>query len=66
LQANDEKKPQQYQIVGVDEANITKGKISFLSPLARLLMHKKVGNKAVLKLGARNRVFEVLKVEYVL
>jgi len=33
----------QYQIVGVDEANIMKGKISFLSPLSKVLMNKKVG-----------------------
>jgi transcription elongation factor GreB len=33
----------QYQIVGVDEANITKGKISFLSPLSKVLMNKKAG-----------------------
>ena len=33
-----------YQIVGVDESNITKGKISFLSPLSKTLMNKKVGD----------------------
>lgn len=33
-----------YQIVGVDEANIMKGKISFLSPLSKTLMNKKVGD----------------------
>ncbi len=33
----------QYQIVGVDEANIMKGKISFLSPLSKVLMNKKAG-----------------------
>ncbi len=32
-----------YQIVGVDEANIMKGKISFLSPLSKVLMNKRVG-----------------------
>ena len=39
----------QYQIVGVDEADISKGKISFLSPIAKLLLNKKVGDKAILK-----------------
>ena len=33
-----------YQIVGVDEANIMQGKISFLSPLSKVLMNKKVGD----------------------
>ncbi len=32
-----------YQIVGVDEANIMNGKISFLSPLSKVLMNKRVG-----------------------
>ncbi len=32
-----------YQIVGVDEANIMQGKISFLSPLSKVLMNKRVG-----------------------
>ena len=33
-----------YQIVGVDEANIMQGKISFISPLSKVLMNKKVGD----------------------
>lgn len=33
----------QYRIVGVDEAAIMKGKISFLSPLCKALLNKKVG-----------------------
>ena len=32
-----------YQIVGVDEANIMQGKISFISPLSKVLMNKKAG-----------------------
>ncbi|OFY60132.1 MAG: transcription elongation factor GreA, partial [Bacteroidetes bacterium GWF2_41_9] len=31
-----------FQIVGVDEANIAKGKISFISPLAKAMINKKV------------------------
>ena len=33
-----------YQIVGVDEANIMKGKISFISPLSKTLMNRKAGD----------------------
>lgn len=36
---------QTLQIVGVDEANISKGKISFISPLAKVLFNKKSGTK---------------------
>lgn len=55
---------QTYQIVGVDEADISKGKIAFVSPIAKLLTHKKVGDKAVLKLANSERVFEVLNISY--
>lgn len=44
------KEVQKHQIVGVDEADISKGKISFLSPIAKLLLNKKVGDKAILSL----------------
>ncbi len=57
-------KLQKLQIVGVDEADISKGKIAFTSPLAKILNHKKVGEEANLKLESGNRVFEILKIEY--
>ena len=40
---------QTLQITGVDEANPSKGKLSFISPLSRLLTNKKVGDKIKLK-----------------
>lgn len=55
---------QKFQIVGVDEANISKGKISFTTPLAKALMNKKVGEEAPLQLGQKVNVFTVLKIEY--
>jgi len=57
-------KIQTFQIVGVDEANISMGKISFISPLAKLLINKKVGDKAVLKRANGNTVFEILGLTY--
>lgn len=66
LAISDEKKLQNYQIVGVDEANIKYRKISFISPIAQLLINKKVGDEAVLKLGTRNRIFTVQAIEYLL
>ena len=53
-----------YQIVGVDEADVSKGKISFISPIARLLIDKKVGDKAILKLANADRVFEIMEISY--
>lgn len=64
LKIGSDKNVQQYQIVGVDEANISKGKISFISPIARLLTDKKVGDKAVLKLAQEDRTFEIMKIVY--
>ena len=55
---------QTFQIVGVDEADISKGKISFTSPLARLLINKKVGDKAVLKRGREDLVYEIMDIRY--
>jgi transcription elongation factor GreB len=55
---------QTFRIVGVDEADISKGKISFISPLAKVLLNKKTGEKAVLKLAREDRVFEILDISY--
>ena len=57
-------KHQTYQIVGVDEADISKNKISFISPIAKVLMGKKIGKKATLKLAKEDRIFEIMEVKY--
>lgn len=64
LKIGNQKKLQKYQIVGVDEANISKGKISFISPIAQLLLDKKLGDKAILKLTTGDRIFEIVRIEY--
>jgi len=53
-----------FQIVGVDEANISRSKISFISPLAKALINKKVGDKITLKRDRQDIVFEVLDISY--
>ncbi len=58
------KTTQTFQLVGVDEANISKKKISFTTPLAKALMNKKVGEETILNLGERKNIFEILKIEY--
>ena len=60
IEAN--KKIQTLQIVGVDEADFSKGKISFTSPLAKILINKKTGDKAILKRGQEDLVFEILNI----
>lgn len=54
-----------FQIVGVDEADIAKGKISFLSPLAKAMINKKTGEKITLKRDKGEAVFEVVKITYI-
>jgi transcription elongation factor GreB len=53
-----------FQIVGVDEADISGGKISFLSPLARALTNKKSGDKVSLKRENGEVLFEIIKITY--
>ncbi len=65
LKIGNEKKLQKYQIVGVDEADIKKNKISFLAPIARILTDKIVGEKAVLKLEKGERIFEIVAIQYI-
>jgi transcription elongation factor GreB len=64
LKIVESKSTQSFQIVGVDEVNISKGKISFLSPLAKVLINKKVGDKVVLKRPDGDRVFEIMDITY--
>ncbi|GGW26498.1 GreA/GreB family elongation factor [Arenibacter certesii] len=58
-------KTQKFQIVGVDEADITKGKVSFVSPIAKILIEKKVGDMAILQLAKEERVFQILYISYI-
>ena len=64
LKVDNETKLQKYQIVGVDEADVSKGKISFISPIAKILLGKKVGEKAILKLSKGVRIFEIMEIVY--
>ena|SRR5690554_1059056 len=64
LKIGSDPKQHRYQIVGVDEADFKTKKISFLSPIAKVLIGRKVGEKAVLKLATEERVFEVLEISY--
>ncbi|MBR6131210.1 MAG: GreA/GreB family elongation factor, partial [Bacteroidales bacterium] len=52
----------EYRIVGVDEANITQGKISFLSPLSKVLLRKKKGDIVTFKTPSGEMRLEILGV----
>ncbi len=53
-----------YQIVGVDEADVKQSMISILSPLARALIGKKVGDTATVQSPKGDKEFEILAFKY--
>ncbi|MBK9322294.1 MAG: transcription elongation factor GreA [Bdellovibrionaceae bacterium] len=53
-----------YQIVGVDEADVKKGTISILSPLARALIGKKVGDIVTVQSPKGDKDYEVISFQY--
>jgi len=59
LQTVGKKEVQKFQIVGVDEADVSKQKISFVAPIAVAVTGKKVGEVAQLKLGREVRQLKI-------
>jgi transcription elongation factor GreB len=57
-------KEQEYQIVGVDEADASSGKIGFLSPLARALLGKRLGESAEVRTPRASEELEVIAITY--
>jgi transcription elongation factor GreA len=53
-----------YQIVGSEEAEPARGRISVMSPLARTLIGKKVGDSVIAQLPAGRKTFEVLEANF--
>jgi transcription elongation factor GreA len=54
-----------YQIVGEDEADIKKGKISCHSPIARALMGNEEGDEITVKAPKGDILYEILEVQYI-
>jgi len=57
-------KEHRYQIVGSDEAEPARGRISVLAPLARTLIGRTVGDTVTAKLPAGTRRFEILRANF--
>jgi len=53
-----------YKIVGEEEASITAGLLSIVSPLARALIGKKKGQGIEVKTPRGEKYYEILNVEY--
>jgi transcription elongation factor GreA len=54
-----------YKIVGEDEADLKKGKISVTSPISRALVGKNEGDGVTIKTPSGNIQYEIIEVKYV-
>lgn len=64
IQDVDTEEDSSYQIVGIDEADVKQGMISILSPLARALIGKRVGDTATVQSPKGDKEYEVVSIEY--
>jgi len=53
-----------YQIVGEDEADLSQGKISITSPIARALIGKSEGDEALVRAPSGEREYEIVSISY--
>ena len=54
-----------YKIVGEDEADLKKDKISVTSPISRALVGKSEGDEVIIKTPSGNIIYEIVEVKYV-
>lgn len=52
------------KIVGIDEADLAQGKISWISPLAKALLKSEVGDSVTLHLPKGKAVLKILAIKY--
>ena len=52
----------EYQLVGPDESDIERGRISISSPLGRAILGKKPGDELVLQVPGGRRVYELVEI----
>jgi len=54
----------EFQIVGVDEANIKENKIGFVAPLAKALTGKKLNEKTEVFMAGKVQELEIVSIDY--
>jgi len=54
-----------YQIVGVDEVDVSAGKISYISPIGRAIIGRKIGDEIEVKTPKGETYYEITKVEFI-
>lgn len=63
--ADEEDKIVKYQIVGVDEVDVSGGKISYNSPIGRALIGRKAGDEVEVKTPRGETYYEITNVEFI-
>ena len=53
-----------YSIVGIDEADVSRGRISWISPLAKALIKAREGNTITVRTPGGDESFEIVGIEY--
>ena len=53
-----------YRIVGVDESDLDRDEVSWLSPIAKALLNAKLGQKVKFRFPAGEDVLEIISIEY--
>lgn len=61
----DTDKEMKFQIVGEEEANIEKGLLSILAPLARSLIGKEQGDEVEVQTPNGSKAYEILRVDFI-
>ena len=62
--ANDAGEEKTYSIVGIDEADVSRGRISWISPLAKALIKAREGDRVTVKTPAGGETLDIVTVEY--
>ncbi|HEV7547875.1 MAG TPA: GreA/GreB family elongation factor, partial [Reyranella sp.] len=63
--ANSRDEERTVKIVGVDEVDLAKGHVSWISPIAKALLRAEQGDVVKLRTPAGVEELEIVKVEYV-
>jgi transcription elongation factor GreB len=63
--ADEEGKKRKYSIVGIDETDVARGRVSWISPIGKALLQAKKGDAVTLRTPRGDEELEILDVKYV-
>lgn len=64
VDSDDDEKPRAYRIVGIDETDVSRGHISWISPMARALLNARNGDVVTLKTPRGDEELEITSIRY--